>query len=274
MISRRGWTGISCALFGAAVLALAACGDGDDDGGGRSLRILVTNDDGVAAAGIDAVVAALVADARNEVVVCAPSGNRSGSGDMTGPSERYGDLSAAAAATLGGYAATALDGCPADTVNYALAELYPPDAPPDVVISGINEGQNVSELVATQLSGTVGAAKTAARNGVPALAASQGVPQTGAGFDYPAGVAAVLAWLDDNRDALLAGGAPPTMVDNINVPSCATGAIRGTIVGLPLAASAEGALAAQDCTSTLADPGDDVEALNNGFVAQSAVPLD
>ncbi len=174
------------AIAAALSLGLAGCGDDDDDGAVQRLRILVTNDDGVAAEGIDAVVEALLADPDNEVVVSAPSGNRSGSGDMTGPSARCGDLSVDATTTLSGYAATAIDGCPADCVNYALSELYAAGAPPHVVISGINEGQNVSELVATELSGTVGAAKTAARRGVPALALSQGTPGEGGEYDYPA----------------------------------------------------------------------------------------
>jgi len=257
------------------LIAVAAIGCGsDDDVSSRPLRILVTNDDGIAAEGIDTLVEALIADPRNEVVVCAPTGNRSGSGDMTGPSQRCGDLTVRGDTTPSGYAATALDGCPADTVIYALANLYPVDAPPDVVISGINEGQNVSEPIATRISGTVGAAKTAARGGVPALAASQGLPQAGAAPDYPAGAAAVLAWLDDHRGALLDGAVAVGTVDSLNIPSCATGAIRGTLFDVPLAAGTDGALSAQDCTSTLADPADDVEALNNGFIVSSVVPVD
>ena len=261
-------------LAGAALAALLALGcGGDDDSPSRKLRILVTNDDGVAAEGIDAIVQALVADRDNDVVVCAPAGNRSGSGDMMGPSERCGDLSVIAAPTLSGYPATAVDGCPADTVVYALAEIYAADAPPDVVISGINEGQNISELIATTVSGTVGAARTAAGFGLPALAASQGIPEPGAPYDYPYGVEAVLAWLDANRAALLAGPGRVTAAANLNIPSCASGSVRG-ILEVPLAASTVGALDTQDCTSTLQDPVDDVEAFRNGFITLSYVPID
>src|SRR6266849_3180394 len=155
-----------CVLLLAGLLALAPLGCGSDGSSGNSsgdapLRILVTNDDGVAADGIDAIVKALIADPRNEVIVCAPNGNRSGSGDATGPSARCGDLAVTAATTQSGYAATAINGCPADAVNYALAALYPQGRRPHVVIAGINQGQNVSRPVATRLSGTVGAAKTA-----------------------------------------------------------------------------------------------------------------
>jgi len=252
---------------------LAGCGS-DDDASAERLRILVTNDDGVAADGIDQVVEALAADPNNDVVVCGPNGNRSGTGDMTGPSGVCGDLSVAAATTLSGYPATAINGCPADSVNYALDVIYPSDAAPHVVISGINEGQNVSEQIATQISGTVGAAKTAARGGVPALAASQGLRAGGAHPDYPSGVAAVLEWLDDHRAELLAGGGAPTAVDNLNVPSCEAGTIRGTLSDVPLAASLTGFLDPQDCTSTLENPLDDVQAFLNGYITLSTVPLD
>lgn len=264
--------GMRCFL--AALLLSAIAGCGSDDSSERPLRILVTNDDGVAAEGLDLLVDALAADPGNEVVVCAPDGNRSGTGDMTGPSVGCGDLAVTAATTRSGYPATAISGCPADAVNYALDAIYPTNDPPSVVVSGINEGQNVSELVATQLSGTVGAAKTAARRAVPALAVSQGIPAPGGDYDYVSGVAAVLLWLDENRGALLSGGPPPTAADNLNVPSCGEGSIRGTISGLSLAASTTGFFDPQDCTSTLENPRDDIEALLNGYIGLSAVPLD
>lgn len=253
---------------------LAGCGD-DDDGAAAPevLRILITNDDGVAAEGIDAVVEALAADASNDVLVSAPSGNRSGSGDNTGPSPQCGNLTVTSTATRSGHPATAINGCPADSVLYALDNLYPADEPPHVVVSGINEGQNVSELIATQVSGTVGAAKTAARLGVPALAASQGLT-TGVEPDYPSGVDAVLTWLAENRVALLRNTTPPVDVVSINVPTCVDGALRGTLDGLPLATSTDGFSDSQDCTSTLENPADDVEAFLNGFVTRTRVPLD
>ncbi len=255
-----------------AISVFAGCGDDDDGAAATRLRILVTNDDGFGAAGIDALVEGLLSDAGNEVVVSAPDGNRSGSSDMIGPSQRCGDLGVSAAQTRSGFAATAINGCPADAVTYALRELYPVAAPPHVVIAGVNEGQNVSRVVATQVSGTVGAAKTAARNGIPALAASQGLVEAGHEPDYAAGVEAVLTWLSDNRAALLAGSAPA--VDSLNIPSCASGAIRGTLTDLPLAEEFDEALSTQRCDSTLSDPQSDVEAFNNGYTTLNRVPFD
>ncbi|MFM7141124.1 MAG: 5'/3'-nucleotidase SurE [Alphaproteobacteria bacterium] len=256
-----------------AVGFATGCGDSSSAPPADTLTILVSNDDGYASEGIDAIVEALVADPRNQVIVSAPSGNRSGSGDQTGPSPQCGNLSVETLATRSGYPATAVDGCPADAVNYALANLYPAGTRPDVVIAGINEGQNVSEVVATQISGTVGAAKTAARSGIPALASSQGIPGPGGFYDYPAGVQAVLAWLAAHRAALAAGSMPPG-VDSVNIPSCNAGSIRGTIVGLPLAPTPAGAFGTQDCESTLEDPDDDVQAFVNGFIPVTAVPFE
>jgi len=268
----RAWVGLLAGCC-AALLAAGTIGCGnDDDSGSRRLRILVTNDDGVAAEGIDAVVEALVADPDNDVVVSAPDGNRSGSGDMMGPSQRCGDLAVTSSSTKSGYPATAINGCPADAVIYALDALYPAGELPDVVIAGINQGQNVSLLIAGSISGTVGAARTAARAGVPALASSQGAPQPGAEFDYPAGAAAVMSWLEEHREALMAGVVSHSSVDNLNIPSCSSGAIRGTVV-VPLAPETDGALSAQNCESSLIEPRDDVEALNNGFITLTAIPL-
>ncbi len=84
----------------------------------------------------------------------------------------------------------------------------------------------------------------------------------------------MLVWVEEHRRELLAGTTPPSDVDSINVPSCDRGTIRGTLRNVPLAADSEGFFDAQDCTSTLVDPRDDVEALNNGYVAESKVPLE
>ena len=199
-------------------VALLACDSGSSGGSGGNggsggsnegpLRILITNDDGVGAPGIDAVVEALKNDPNNAVTVCAPAENQSSSGDRTTPTPP--PLQATETTTAGGYPATAVDGFPADSVIYALENLFP-NGPPHVVLSGINEGQNVGAVPSGQLSflsgisGTVGAAKTAACLGVPALASSQGQVKENGTVNYPAGLAEVLLWLEANRRALLAG---------------------------------------------------------------------
>lgn len=252
-------------------LAVAATGCSDDPANGTGvLRILVTNDDGFDAPGLDAVVEALKDDPNNEIVVSAPLTNRSGSGDMTTPPP----LEAMDAMTASGYPATAVDGFPADSVIYALENLYPDD-PPHVVLSGINAGQNVGNVaggIISQISGTVGAAKTAACLGVPALASSQGEGET---LDFPAGLSAVLTWLEANRAALLAGDVAVGDITSINIPSCdGKGEIRGSLE-VPLATSQSEdnfPNGPQNCESTLEDPTDDVQAFFNGYIAITPVP--
>ena len=244
-----------------------ASGSSDDDN--RQLRILVTNDDGFDAEGIDAIVEALLLDADNEVTVCAPDRNRSGTSENTD----CGTLSTVDQTTASGYPVTAIDGCPADAVNYALAKLYTLGEEPHLVISGINSGQNVSKLVAG-LSGTIGAAKTAARSGVSALAASQGHFHRGSQYDYAAGAEAVLAWLADHRDALRQDATAPVDITSINIPSCDAGSIRGIrLVPLDMDEIPTGFVDPQNCESTLENPADDNEALNNGFISQTSIPL-
>jgi 5'-nucleotidase len=250
---------------------------------GGVLRILVTNDDGVGAPGIDAVVEALITNPDNDVVVSAPAKDASGAGDSTvddtgpqAPECANGTGDAMPASTASGYdeATWAVDGCPADSVIYALGNLYP-DAPPHVVLSGINSGQNVgliNGVLLSQISGTVGAAKTAACADVPALASSQGDGET---IDFPAGLVEVLTWLEANRAALLAGQVPVEDITSINIPSCdGQGEIRGTLQ-VPLATENPNGYVLngpQDCTSTVDEVPNDVEAFFNGYTTITPVP--
>ena len=260
-----------------ALALVAACGDDDAAepvaatttttttttvAEAEPLTVLVTNDDGVGAPGIDALVEALRADPTLEIGVVAPLENQSGSGDATTVGAE-----AAPATTASGFEAVAVDGRPADAVNHALDVVFA-GAEPDLVISGINEGQNLGPIV--DISGTVGAARTASRRGIPSVAVSQGLPAEGAEPDYDAGVEATLEWLDEHRDALEDG-----VVVNINVPSCAAGEIRGTVEVATATDDASGnPVQVADCTSTLTDPSDDLAAFNAGFVAVSDPGLD
>ena len=213
--------------------------------------VLITNDDGVGAPGIDALVEALRAQPELELVVVAPAENQSGSGDKTTPS---GTPEAVEAQTASGFPAHAVNGFPADAVDAAFDQLA---VDPDLVIAGVNAGQNVG-LIA-DVSGTVGAARTAARRGVPAIAVSAGLADE---IDYAAAVAQLLDVLDARLDNLLEG--PPTVLD-LNVPSCTTGMVRG-LVDVPLQTVDRGQGYQPDCTSTAGpDFVDDTDAFVNGY---------
>jgi 5'/3'-nucleotidase SurE len=153
-----------------AVLALAAaflaCGcatppaPAEAEGG---LHILLSNDDGVDAPGLRALHEALRAKG-HRVSVVAPSVDRSGSSVSV---TTHGSLRVREVAP----GIRAVDGSPADCVRVALATLL--DEAPDLVVSGVNFGQNIG--ADTVSSGTVGAAISAAALGVPAIAVSQTV---------------------------------------------------------------------------------------------------
>ena len=227
------------------------------------LRILVTNDDGYAAPGIDAVVEALRVLPGVTVTVVAPAVNQSGSGEQV----TDGPLTATSEQTLSGYPATSVQGFPADSVIYALRDLH---LNPDLVVSGINEGQNIGPVV--DLSGTIGAARRATRYFIPALASSQGLGAGGGPEDYPAGVKAVMIWVTEFR--LGRAGPPFQQVANLNIPTCAAGSsVRGRVT-VPVAAALNGRpFNLQDCTSTQVNPVDDVDGFNFGFVTLSDVGL-
>jgi 5'-nucleotidase len=223
------------------------------------LQILVTNDDGYNSAGIDAITEALRVIPGVEVTVVAPATNQSGTGDKTTP----GGVTADDGLTLSGYAAKKVNGFPADSVLYALNVL---GENPDLVVSGINNGQNIGPLAG--ISGTVGAARTAGRLGIPAVAASQGL---GNPPDYPSGVTAVLDWVADFR--LGRAGAPFQQVASINIPTCTSGAIRGTLEVPTATAFNNRPFNPSDCTSSVTTINDDIDAFLNGYISLSDVHL-
>ncbi len=141
------------------------------------MRILVTNDDGVGSTGI-MVLAGVLHDAGHDVIVVAPSSERSGSSAAIGPLHRNTSIPVVEHAweTPAGVPVLAIDAPPATAVYGACLGGFGPV--PDLVASGVNPGANTGHLVLH--SGTVGAALTAAGLGVPGLAVSVRSP---AGWD-------------------------------------------------------------------------------------------
>ena len=239
----------------------------------EALKILVSNDDGYNAPGINALVNALNALPDVEVVVSAPATQQSGKGSNV----TEGELTATEEKTLDGYPAFAVQGTPADSVNWALDGGV--DMKPDLVITGINAGQNLGKI-ADEISGTVGAARAATARGIPALATSLGSDSDTdvnevndvKAFDTAAGF--VVDWVKEHRDGILAGtysGDEP-LLENLNVPMCSEGEPRG-VARVELAPTSDHALDPQLCTSTVGQPSDDITAFVNGFVTISTAPL-
>lgn len=225
-----------------------------------ALKIVVTNDDGYAAAGLDKLVAALSAMDGVDVTVVAPAEQRSGTGGRT----TSGPLTTSQHKLASGQDVTAVAGFPADTIRVALDDLK---LDPDLVVSGINQGQNLGPMV--DVSGTVGAARAAVRRGVPALAVSQGQGQT---FDYDVAAQMVVKWVTDHRAAIADGSLPATYVLNLNVPTCDSGKVRGE---MEVASATSGnPLAPANCTATGTGFTDDVTAFANGYATLTHVSVE
>ncbi len=247
-----------------AALLFTGCDSDGSNHSSRQLTILVTNDDGIGAPGIDSLVNKLVELKNVEVKVVAPAENQSGSSDKT----TEGEVVWIDSSTTSGYTGIAVYGYPADAVNVALDEL---GITPDLVVSGVNQGQNVGPFAA--LSGTVGAARVAARTGVPAVAVSAGL---GSNADYDAGSELVFAWIEDHRKALTNDSVSADMVISFNVPGCTAGEIR-KLVEVPLAdAIPPGANPfSTDCSiEPDSAPINDVDAMIKGHAALTEVPLE
>lgn len=124
------------------------------------MRILISNDDGYLAPGIEALAAALAAIA--DIVVVAPDSNRSGASNSLSLDRPLHVQQAANGFHF-------VNGTPTDCVHVALTGLL--GWRPDLVVSGINNGQNMGDD--TLYSGTVAAATEAYLFGIPAIAFSQ-----------------------------------------------------------------------------------------------------
>jgi 5'-nucleotidase len=173
--------------------------------------ILLTNDDGIDAEGLNALMEGLRRVAH--VTAIAPDQNRSAIShgltihrtrlkfEETGPD------------------CLSLNGTPADCVIYALDNLFvAPIKPPDLVISGINHGTNVGDDV--MYSGTVAAAREAARYGIPAIAVSQEYEHEEK-IRFKEGIKFIVGMVE----TMLYNGIDGELLLNINIP---VGKIKGT----------------------------------------------
>ncbi|MGX6601427.1 5'/3'-nucleotidase SurE [Micromonosporaceae bacterium Da 78-11] len=194
-------------------------------------RVLVTNDDGVAAPGISALAASARA-LGYDVVVAAPLTEASGMSAALTAVTDDGRI-VLERRTVDGRPAYGVGASPAYIAVLAGLGVFGP--PPDLVLSGINRGANAGHAVLH--SGTVGAALTAANAGARALAVSLDVLHPAAGGAASGGAAItvpdddVLHWstAGDQAASLLGWLAetPPGTVLNLNVPDRPAGEVAG-----------------------------------------------
>ncbi len=188
------------------------------------MRILITNDDGINAPGLAVLhrIAETIAGPQGEVWTVAPAFEQSGVGhciSYTHPT-MLAEL---------GPRRFAAEGSPADCV---LAGLYHvmKDAPPDLVLSGVNRGNNAGENVL--YSGTIGGAMEAALHGIKAIALSQFYGPLNAGQDDPFEAAAQhgAALVQKLLDHAIWDTADYRLFYNVNFPPLPAADVKGTKV--------------------------------------------
>ncbi len=178
------------------------------------MKILLANDDGINAAGIKAMKKALSTIA--EVTVVAPETEMSAVGHSITISD---PLRVREVSVNGDLFGIAVNGTPADCVKIAIRALM--DTKPDMVVSGINHGQNVATNVI--YSGTVSAATEGTILGIPSVAislASFASRDFTVASEYGARIVKQVA----------ARGLPKGVLLNVNVPACPRDEVKGVKV--------------------------------------------
>ena len=231
------------------------------------MRILISNDDGVFAPGLQALAKELAKIAEIEVV--APDRNRSGASNS---------LTLNRPLTIkkleNGY--YSVEGTPTDCVHVAVTGFF--DSPFDMVVSGINDGANLGDD--TLYSGTVAAAMEGRYLGLPAIAISMVGDQIHY-YETAAQIAKQLVL------QLQTNGLPSQTILNVNIPNSPIAQIKGMqVTRLGTRHCAEGVIRDYDPRGRLiywigrpgmeADcgVGTDFYAINSGFVSVTPLHLD
>jgi 5'-nucleotidase len=179
------------------------------------MRILVTNDDGIHAPGL-AVAERIARALTDDVWIVAPETDQSGVAHSL-------SLNDPLRLRALGEQRFAVKGTPTDCVIMALRHIMPEK--PDLILSGVNSGQNVAEDVT--YSGTVAGAMEGTILGVPSIAMSQAYgPEGRAAIHWSCGE----AHGPDLIRKIIAAGIEPGILVNINFPNCRAEDVAGVAV--------------------------------------------
>jgi len=179
--------------------------------------VMLTNDDGYDAPGLRALAQAF--DGIGTVYVVAPAQNQSGKGHSIVTSD---PIYVTERKQANGLSWFAVDATPATTARMGIESLLP--RKPDLVVSGINRGDNLGIVV--YYSGTVGAAREAMLAGIPAIAVSMEVNREST---YDATAAFTRKLVDQLRAA---GMLKPGLFLNVNAPAGEAKGVRITRLSL------------------------------------------
>lgn len=177
------------------------------------MRILLTNDDGINAPGLN-VLERIARQFSDDVWVCAPSEEQSGAGHS---------LTLTRPVRLRQHAERrfSVSGTPTDSVTMALRKVLP--GAPDLILSGVNRGANLGDDVT--YSGTVAAAMEGTLAGIRSIALSQVYSKEGVGNDVS--FSAAEAWGAKVIAPLLDQPFAPRTLINVNFPPLAAGDVKG-----------------------------------------------
>lgn len=254
------------------------------------MRVLITNDDGIAAPGLRWLARA-IADQGLDVVVAAPSEEASGMSAAMTAVEKDGRIVVTDHPLdgLNGVKSYGVAGSPAFIALIATRGAFGPK--PDLVLSGINRGANAGQAVLH--SGTVGAAFTAAANGCRAMAVSLDVLTADTATAASGGAAAILLGPPEearhwSSAARLAADLLKTLTDapdgtvlNLNVPNAPLEKIKGVRrarlarfgqVQIAVAEAGQGFVrTALEESGARLEPGTDLAWLADGYASVTAV---
>lgn len=181
------------------------------------MRILLTNDDGVNAPGLQ-LLCALAQQISNDIWIIAPANEQSAVA-------RALSLGRAVRVSQCGPRAFAVDGTPVDCVRIGVLDLLQ-GRRPDLVLSGINRGQNVGDDLT--VSGTVAAALESSALGIRAIALNQSQASFAEGS--PAHWETAEFHCIPILRRLLEAGWPTGSILNVNFPSCGPRQVKGVRV--------------------------------------------
>ena len=238
------------------------------------MRILLTNDDGIRAPGLE-VLEGIARKFSDDIWICAPDEEQSGMGHaltLTRPVRlrKHDDRR------------FSVTGTPTDSVTMGLRKVL--DGPPDLILSGVNRGANLGDDIT--YSGTVSAAIEGALAGIRSIALSQVYAKEGLGNGVQFGAA--VEWGERVLAPLLDTPLPKRTLVNINFPPRPASEVRGiratrqgfhdysrgTVVEGRDPRGFEYFWFGLDPIEHTLDHGTDLEAIEEGFVSVTPLHLD
>jgi len=176
-------------------------------------NVLITNDDGINAPGLRALVAALIDDGCCNVFICAPDFEKSAVSHSITPR----DILEVSPVKIAGATAFETSGSPADCVSLAFTASLFPWTKPTMVLSGINKGSNCGYHII--YSGTVAGAREAFIGGVPAMSLSlEWQRGKSTDKDFKSAAAVSLPLIKASLRDIQAGAYPEGFFLNVDIP--------------------------------------------------------